>query len=66
MKYIILIITTLFLSSCNNLDVKGRPLITAKFTNQKEGICTYYYNGLGVRGQSFDDSCNKYSIGDTL
>jgi hypothetical protein len=68
MKKLILLIftTTIILSSCNNSDVQGRPVIKAKFLYDKEGICKYYYNGLGTRGQEFHDSCNKYNIGDTI
>lgn len=65
MKTLILI-SLLALTACNNDDVKGRPVIVAKYTTLKEGYCKYYYNGLGIRGQQFQDSCNKYSIGDTI
>ena len=66
-KLITLLTITIFLSSCDNSDVKGRPIIKSKFINaNKEGFCRYSYNGLGTRGQEFDDSCNKYSIGDTI
>jgi hypothetical protein len=71
MKKLITILTITFLmSSCQNSnfnsDVSGRPVITSKSILLKEGFCKYYYNGLGIRQQSFEDSCNKYSIGDTI
>ena len=48
--------------SCEN--IKTTPwVIKTKFYNveDKPCICTYYYNQ-----QSFEDSCKKYNVGDTI
>ena len=65
-KTISIIAIALTLNSCENADVKGRPVIFAKFYTEKDCVCRYHYNGLGTRYQSFEDSCNKYSVADTI
>lgn len=45
-----------------------KPVIIGKdfrsYDNNRE--CNYTYMGLGFNEHSFQDSCNKYNIGDTL
>lgn len=62
----ILISLTIMLSACN---ADHRPVITGKefMRGNKPCICDYWYTGIGKLGDArFQDSCSKYSIGDTI
>ncbi len=60
MKYIILILS-IFLVSCNRHREKPY-IIDGKIYLKPIGICRYSYN----IEFAFEDSCNKYSVGDTI
>ena len=62
MKKLIIAICLIVLSGC--CKWKDKPyVILAKFNLwDKKPYCEYYYN----HTQSFDDSCSKYNVGDTI
>ena len=68
-KIITLILITILLNSCenNNTAVKDNVITSKayvagyKYAKLPQGICYY-----AVNGQVFQDSCNKYSVGDTI
>jgi len=69
----ILVVTLpLFFSGCQfaNKDAKtnnfeGEPVIFKKEYSMIPGICTFTYEGYG-RKETFEDKCDKYSVGDKL
>ncbi len=65
MKNIILVLITLLSFSCTS-DPKweGKPIIINKQYALNDR-CIYTYIGYG-REETFDDLCDKYSVGDTL
>jgi len=44
---------------------QGEPVILKKEYSLLPGICMYTYEGYG-RKETFEDKCNKYSVGDKL
>lgn len=69
-KLLTLSILLIGLSNCDERRMKIKPfVITAKaykggvgIVDLPPGICYYYYNIDNI----FQDSCNKYNIGDTI
>ena len=55
----------ILLSSCYNY-YEHPPVIVGKEISNIPGITTYTYEGYGYMAKSFDDSTNKYNIGDTI
>lgn len=43
----------------------GPPIIVKKQQSMLPGKCLYTYEGFG-REEMFDDTCDKYNVGDTL
>lgn len=63
-KIITLILITILLNSCedkNDNIIQSKAYSTHKYTKLPAGICYYFVNG-----HLFQDSCNKYSVGDTI
>jgi hypothetical protein len=68
---IILIIVAIFalmfwIQPCKKHPI--RIIISKSYTQNKlpKGICTYKYKGGGYLECVFEDSCNKYNVGDTI
>ena len=59
MKHLIIII--LLVSSCTN----ERVINQKDYKTEKQCICNYHYVWVGS-SIWFQDSCNKYNIGDTI
>lgn len=56
--------------SCNTMNSndsyhQGDPVILKKEYSLIPGICMYTYEGYG-RKETFEDKCDKYSVGDQL
>lgn len=61
------LLVAVILCGCNSSSTEGRAVIIGKYYRENQKcICTFYYTGLGIRGQDFSDSCAKYNIGDTI
>lgn len=61
MKKLFLLPFILFACGSNNAAV-----ITGKYYLKDKRYCTFYYKGLIPGGDSFEDECSKYNIGDSL
>ncbi len=68
-KLTIILLITMFLSSCEERMLKKPYIITAKSYAAAKGyaklppdICYYGFNIDHI----FQDSCNKYNVGDTI
>lgn len=61
MKYLIIILTLLCIAC-----TRHKPVVVQKFyKTSMPGICDYYIHD-GVGAVLTQDSCNKYSVGDTI
>jgi hypothetical protein len=49
----------------NDNYYQGEPVILKKEYSLLTGICMYTYKGYG-RKETFEDKCDKYSVGDKL
>jgi|GEM_PF-3557838 len=72
-KTILLLIITITLFSCQTSTTTPTPpyVIRAKFYNRDMGtlpqcICQYQYSGESFDWISFQDSCSKYNLLDTI
>ena len=65
MKNIVLLLVIVLLSSCDG-HYEHRPIIISKELIAVPKVCKYTYEGFGYLDKTFDDSCNKYNIGDTI
>lgn len=52
-------------SGKNDNYLQGEPVILKKEYSLLPGICMYTYEGYG-RKETFEDKCDKYSVGDKL
>jgi hypothetical protein len=65
------VVSILFvLCSCNSTGrsdnyLQGEPVILKKEHSLIPGICMFTYEGYG-RKETFEDKCDKYSVGDKL
>lgn len=64
MKYLLIILMTITVG-CSE-DPTGRRIVTNKYFHYYDTmppcICKFYWDG----GRSFQDSCDKYNVGDTI
>ena len=49
----------------NPMYYQGEPVIMKKEYSLIPGVCMYTYEGYG-RKETFEDKCDKYSVGDKL
>lgn len=69
MKELLIIILTLLLMSCSNdycEKCNHSPIITYKAEKNDPHYCFFRYKGYNRESVSFEDSCYKYNIGDTI
>jgi hypothetical protein len=66
MKPLLLICLLAIVAGCRK-EQTGRPIIIQKFYSEDKSYCTYYYNGYNfIDAVQFEESCDKYQIGDTI
>ena len=70
LKHFIVIFVLFILQGCNSSGRsdnyhQGEPVILKKEYSLLPGICMYTYEGYG-RKETFEDKCDKYSVGDKL
>jgi len=66
--YLSFIFILISCESCNGRSDKyhdGEPVILKKEYSLIPGVCMFTYEGYG-RKETFEDKCNKYSVGDKL
>jgi hypothetical protein len=63
-KLLLILFTLVLLTSCNQRNYEDWT-ITSKAYSLKNGYCNYYYQYQGYFIE-FQDSCNKYNIGDKI
>ena len=66
--YLSFIFILIITESCNGRSYKyhdGEPVILKKEYSLIPGVCVYTYVGYG-RKETFEDKCDKYSVGDKL
>jgi hypothetical protein len=64
-KLLIYTISVIILSSCQTNYREGDPVVTKKEALLWPGTCRFTYEGNGQK-ETFEDDCDKYSIGDKL
>ena len=66
--YLLFIFILISCESCNGISNKyhdGEPVIMKKEYSLIPGVCMYTYEGYGKK-ETFEDKCDKYSVGDKL
>jgi hypothetical protein len=70
LKDFVVILVPFVVCSCNSMGrsdnyFQGEPVILKKEHSLIPGICMFTYEGYG-RKETFEDKCDKYSVGDKL